>query len=354
MRIGILAHCAHPIGEPYAGGLEMIVSLLVDEFVKRNHEVHLLCKEGSTTRAVQHFYDNSMEFDGNAKSKASDIIEFGYFYKDVLNFCENGFDLINNHCLSHHAIIVGQLLKVPFVTTIHTPILRNFEIAEQSLSGCCNQTFVAVSKHIAQSYAKYIPSVKTIYNGIDLSKWELVREKEDYFIWCGRVCKEKGLKEIMDLSVSNGIHLKIAGPISDREYFETEITPRLSTYNKCDYLGHLNQAGLNQIIGHAKALIFSSTWQEPYGLVIAEALACGTPIVANNIGAASEILTESSGVLFELGNPDSFTKAIDSIKFVEPDHCRLRAETFCSHKVMVNAYEALFNSVRIKKQQLIW
>lgn len=352
MNIGIIAHDAHPICEPFQGGLEMITHLLVNELVDRGHNVTTLCLLGSQLSGRMVHY-SSLTHNDNKQGQSSELLDFGRFYKSAIDFLDFDFDVIHNNSLNHHAIILGSLYPIPFITSFHTPVFKNLNVAIQAVQKNPNQVFTAVSNSLQSIYNKHLPHIKTVYNGIDINSWSVSDAKQNYYSWCGRICKEKGLWEIMDLCEQNAIQLKFAGPISDSKYFNDYIKPRLNTYNKCEYLGHLNQSEINGLLSNSKGFIFSSTWQEPYGLVIAEALASGIPVLANDIGAAKEIIEYQSGVLFSLDNPETFKLALAEISKLKSEDCRTRAEEFCSHHKMVSSYEELYSLVsRSKAVQL--
>ncbi len=348
MKIGIIAHNYYPISEPFQGGLEMFTYLLVKELVNRNHEVYTLCNKGSKLHGKMVYYTELNQNSADDPS-AIELSEFEQFYSSINEFMNNDFDVIHNHTISHHAIVLGSVIDIPFVTTFHCPVFPNIYAALNAIKNRPNQIFTTVSNHITLEFQKLLKNVRTVYNGIDLSKWDLSSSKENYFSWCGRICKEKGLLEIMDLCHDLNLELKIAGPISDPIYFDEFISPRLKEYDNCEYVGHLNQKEVNQLISRSKALLFTSIWQEPYGLVIAEALASGTPVIANNMGAASEILTDDCGILFDINEPETFVKAIASLNTIRPEDCRKRAENFCSHLRMVDDYEQIYFEITSRK-----
>lgn len=261
MKIGIIAHDNHPICEPFQGGLEMFTFLLVNELVNRNHEVYTLCRQGSKLRGKM-FYYTEFEQKFNIPGLSSELNEFGKFYSSISNFLTIDFDVIHNNSVSHNAIALGSVIDVPYVTSFHGPIFNNIQIIISAINKRPNQTFTTVSNHLKVNYQKYLKNVRTVYNGIDLKKWEIATSKKNYFSWGGRICKEKGLLEIMDLCYANDLKLKIAGPISDQNYFDEFINPRLKSYNNCEYLGHLNQKEINQLFSQSKAFLFSSIWQE--------------------------------------------------------------------------------------------
>ena len=350
MNIGIIAHNAHPIAQPYQGGLEMITNLLVNELVTRGHSVTTLCKEGSTLNGNMIFYTRP-EITAEQENNALD--EFEIFFTSATEFLKQDYDIIHNHTLSHHAIVLGNILNEPFITTFHTPIFKNLHAAINSIQPNINQTFTAVSRTLAKKYMAILPDVLPIYNGIDIEFWKYQPVKSNYFFWSGRICKEKGLKEVMDLCSKFKVKLIFAGPISNIDYYQEEIEPRLKAFRNCKYLGHLNQEDMSSWIARAKAHIFSSTWEEPYGLVIAEALASGTPVIANKIGAAPDILDETSGVLFDLYDESTFEYALKVVKLLDPLDCRARAVAFCGFQCMVDAYETLYKSLGNHKSALV-
>ncbi|MGB3606258.1 MAG: glycosyltransferase [Psychroserpens sp.] len=340
MKIGIIAHNAHPIREPFEGGLEMLTHLLINELYDRGHHVTTLCVKDSEVKGSMVFYKDS-----DFMVESSDLKDFSQFYGSMVNFLKNDFDIIHNHSLSHHAISMGAITTIPFITTFHTPIFDNINVSIEAVSKNPNQRFTAVSNSLRDLYLKHLDKVETVYNGIDLSKWQMSEIKLDYFSWCGRICKEKGLKEIIDLCEDHAVNIKFAGPISDLEYFEDHILPRIKSYKYCEYIGHLKQDLVNGFISRSKAFLFTSIWEEPYGLVIAEALASGSPVIANNVGAANEILSKHSGVLFNLSDTESFKSALLDLDYLSSADCRLRAEKFCSHMIMVDNYERLYREI---------
>ncbi|MGC1473013.1 MAG: glycosyltransferase [Psychroserpens sp.] len=350
MRIGIICHDAFPIVEPFQGGLEMITALLVQELVERGHEVTSLCLKGSKLSGKMLYYHSTENLENNVNE---DLTYLGSVSKSLIGFLAEDFQVIQNHSLHYQPILFGNITSTNFVTTFHTPVFPYLNLAINSVAENVNQIFVGVSKSVSRLYEETLPRVSTIYNGIDLSLWEVEYEEiSKYFSWSGRICKEKGLAQIMELCIQANLNLKIAGPISNPTYFETQIEPLLKLDN-FEYVGHLNQSELNTLIKHSEAYFFSSIWDEPYGLVIAEALACGVPVLANAVGAAPEILDENSGCLFNIEQPSSFNSGLKSVKKISRQDCRKRAEDFCGHHKMVDDYEALYKSFDVPHLEIV-
>jgi glycosyltransferase involved in cell wall biosynthesis len=300
MKIGFICHDAFPIAEPFQGGLEMITSLLVNELVRRGHSVTSLCLTGSQLNGEMLYYVSPK---GNDEDSDYELSKLTAVSKSLTDFLLKDFDVVQNHSLHYQAIILGNLSSQKFVTTFHTPIFPFLDVGINVVAEHPYQHFVGVSKSVSRLYENVLSEVQTIYNGIDLDLWQPNYDNyQNYFSWCGRICKEKGLAEILELCLEENITLKFAGPISDKNYFTSNIEPFLKLGN-FEYVGHLCQNDLNNFIAQSKAYIFSSIWEEPYGLVISEALACGVPVLANSVGAAPEILDSSSGFLFHLYKP---------------------------------------------------
>jgi glycosyltransferase involved in cell wall biosynthesis len=215
------------------------------------------------------------------------------------------------------------------------------------IAGNGNARFVAVSEAIVEQWSPITSIATTIANGIDLSGFSFCDRPADdpYAIWYGRIVPEKGLHLAMDAAELLGIQLRFAGPISDQAYFDKEITPRLKS--STIYCGHLPHAALATIIGGARVFLCTPCWQEPYGLVVAESLACGVPVAAFAMGGIPEILDASSGVLATPGDVESLADAARRAQRLVRADCRRRAEAVCNVEVMVDDYEdAYLNAIK--------
>ena len=146
-----------------------------------------------------------------------------------------------------------------------------------------------------------------------------------------------------------GKRLIIAGPKSNQEYFDSKVAPLLAAdADKADgealftYVGHLTKDQINDYLCQATAMLFTSTWDEPYGLTLAESLACGTPVIGFDVGAAAEIINDETGIIVPKCNEQAFVAAFDTIKTRSRAACRTRAEQFCSVAAMVDGYVDLY------------
>jgi len=353
MKIAIIAHSLHPIKEPFAGGLEMITFLLCDSLIAQGHEVHLYAHKNSDTRfnitaidplsyVPKKVADNSLSIDEPSTGSLAEAV--GYT-NVMMKIAAGNYDIIHNHSLHYIPILIGNGLNTPMITSIHTPQFDFLRLAANEVKDNCTQTFTMVSKSLAKTWNSIIPNAKVVHNGINLAMWNFVAEPSgNYLFWYGRICPEKGTDLAINAAIKCGHNIKLAGPISNREYFESNVAPLLA-FDNVEYLGHLPQVELNPILGNAIALLFTSTWDEPYGLTLAESLACGTPVVALKGGATSEILTKETGIIIPKDNILFLGEAIASAQRLNRECCRIRAEEFCSHQVMVRKYLSLYDSL---------
>ena len=198
--------------------------------------------------------------------------------------------------------------------------------------------FVAVSAHTRDAVGSAGGQPRPSSTAVDTATWQR-GPGGGPAIWFGRIVPEKGTHLAIQAALAAGIPLDLAGPVYDRAYFQSEVQPHLG--DGIRYLGHLDHAQLRRAVGNARAALVTPRWDEPYGLVAAEALASGTPVAAFNRGALPEILTEDCG---QLAEPDDAAALADALKVacrLDRGAARQRAETFCSHERMVDEYEAL-------------
>ncbi|MGB6151342.1 MAG: glycosyltransferase [Pricia sp.] len=357
MKIAIVAHCLHPVREPFEGGLEMVTYLLCRSLMERGHEVHLYGHKDSDSRfevrpiALDKGYPSvlftQMQAMGQEPLAVREILAYT---KVMQSIAEGGYHIVHNHALHYVPILMGSTLRTPMITSIHTPTFPYLMLGSQGVRGNEGQTFTMVSQSLAETWKPFIPVVDVVYNGIDLSCWKPVRNpSRDYVFWYGRICPEKGTDLAIKAALLAGVSIKLAGPVSNREYFDEQVAPLLDN-PQVDYVGHKQQKELEPLLGNALTMLFTSTWEEPYGLTLAESLACGTPVVAFEGGATREILTECSGIIVPKYDIQGLADAISNVDGLNRGMCRVRAESFCSHELMVDGYLKLYDMLLKQKK----
>lgn len=356
MKIAIIAHSLFPIAQPFEGGLEKITHHLCGELMRSGHEVHLYAHPASdpafAVKSFRHLKysakDDASHVFGSTFPDNSYLAQSELYGKILKHIRSQNYDVVHNHSLNDMAIILGNQLEVPFVTTFHTPPFPTLQNGVVTIRPQVNQTFTTVSHKLGEIWSPYIDNFRVIHNGIDLSRWTFkVEENQESAFWYGRICKEKAPDHAIEASLRAGIKLRLAGPISDPDYFAEKVEPHLS-HESIEYLGHLEQDAINEELGKSAFCFFTSTWDEPYGLVLAESLACGTPILGYRSGAAPEIVPEHCGILVEKENIDQLADGAHQMKNINRNNCRMHAAGFCSHERMVQDYLALYDELRAK------
>lgn len=244
------------------------------------------------------------------------------------------FDVIHNHSLHYLPVAMAPSLTVPMLTTLHTPPTPWLESAVTVTGGAGSQ-FVAVSRHTADSWRHVLPDVDIISNGIDLNAWPPGPGGTD-LIWSGRIVPEKGTHLAIEAARMAGRRLHLAGPIGDVRYFREQIAPRLGA--RTLYHGHLQSGPLAALLGSCAAALVTPVWDEPYGLVVAEALACGTPVLAFARGGIPELIDASCGRLVAPGDTAAMAAAVAETVRLPRAQVRRRAVHACGHRRTTDAY----------------
>jgi glycosyltransferase involved in cell wall biosynthesis len=226
------------------------------------------------------------------------------------------------------------------VTTLHTPPTPWLESAVKA-SRPSNVQFVAVSQHTADAWTSVISDVGVIRNGVDLTRW-MPGPGGGNLIWLGRLAAEKAPHLAVAAARAARMHIDIAGPVHDAAYFERELKPLLGPGVR--YVGHLTQAALAHVVGHASVSVVTPLWDEPYGLVVAESLACGTPVAAFARGGVPEILTTASGALAPGGDVAALAALLPRVMRLPRQGALDRARSFCDIETMVDDYVELFQT----------
>lgn len=343
LKIAVLAHLKHPLRQPFAGGLEMHTHLLTRALRRRGHAVTLFCAAGSdpALQAVE-MCPPTGEGTGEPLRDASiDAAEQAAYSRIMDAVAAGGYDLVHNNSLHDLPLRLSGSLSAPMVTILHTPPFDSLAAGVRAAT----TGLVAVSRTLAAQWNGIVSNVTVIGNGIDLSAFPFRPEaaQPPCAIWSGRIVPEKGLHLAIDATRAAGLPLVFAGPRHDAAYWTREIEPRLGP-GLVD-LGHLSQPDLAAHVGRARVAVVTPRWEEPFGLVVAEALACGTPVAGFRRGALPEILDASSGRLARADDVADLARAIRETAECDRRACRGRAEALFDAAVMTDRYEAIYREV---------
>jgi glycosyltransferase involved in cell wall biosynthesis len=350
MKIAILTHIKHPVAQPFAGGLEAFTYEAVRRLKSRGHDVTLFARTGSDPSLPFKEVNVASSTDFVMDRHSHDMLSAEYIaehhaYMDCMQSIDGqGFDVIFNNSLHYVPITMAALVTTPMLTVLHTPPF--FELANAVTASQLRGThcYVTVSKSNAESWAALIPNCRIIPNGIALDAWTPERNKtKSYAIWYGRLVPEKGAHHALDAARSIGMPIRIAGFVSNQSYFDREIAPRLG--QGATYLGHLDQSTMAATISQASVSVVTPCWDEPFGMVLAESLACGTPVAAFNRGAIRELASPDTVALASTPDAAALAQAMRAAVRLSPVACRQRAEALWDIEAMIDRYEDLLESV---------
>ncbi|TDR88263.1 glycosyltransferase family 4 protein [Enterovirga rhinocerotis] len=340
MRIAILSHLRFPIGPPFTGGLERHTHLLASGLRARGHEVALFAAEGSdpALRPIPVCPPIGAATGDPRADAASAAREAAAYAQMLRRVAAGGFEIVHNNCL-HEATLAGPL-PAPMALTLHVPPWEPFASALRQAAARID--IVAVSSHLARVWSGVAPRIAVIGNGVDLAAFapNLAPARPPYALWSGRVSPEKGLHLAIDAARLAGMPLRFAGARVCQEYWDSAIAPRLGL--GVTDLGHLGETDLTRQLREARVAVVSPVWEEPFGLVVAEALACGTPVAGFRRGALQDILDTATGRLAEPGDVAGLARAIAEAARLDRAACRARAESTLDARLMIERYEALY------------
>jgi glycosyltransferase involved in cell wall biosynthesis len=342
-RIAIIGSARYAIREPFAGGLEAHTWALARALRHRGHEVTVFAGPGcdpalDVQEIPVHWPRISQAARADVSMTADGWLEEHHAYLTLMLALSRTreFDVVHNNCLHHLPIAMAPAVPAPMVTTLHTPPTPWLESAIQA--GPSPITFVAVSEHTARAWRPNADA-EVIRNGVDLDRWP-PGPGGGSAIWFGRMVPEKGADLAIAAARTAGLELELVGPVADPDYFEDCIRPHLGP--RVRYLGHLDHAALADRVGAAAVTLVTPRWDEPYGLVVAESLACGTPVAGFDRGGVAEVLDPECGVLVDADDVPGLAQAAVRARSLSRAHARARAVRHCSLASMIDAYESLY------------
>ena len=348
LDVCLIASARFPVREPFMGGLEAHTHALADALVRRGHRVSLFAAPGSDPAlgAVElpvPTYSSSPAARADVGASPQEWMVENHAYLGLMLALSRGthgrFDVVHNNSLHHLPVAMSGAVDAPVVTTLHTPPLPWLESA---ISLCSpDSEFVAVSACTSRAW-RHTVDADVVHNGVDTSFWQ-AGPGGGGAVWSGRLVPEKAPHEALDAAALAGIPLTLVGPVHDRGYFEREIVPRLR--GSATYAGHLDRVQLRDLVGTASVALVTPQWDEPFGLVAAEAMACGTPVAAYDRGALSEVVDARTGALAAAGDVEALATAVVEATTRDRREVRRRACEHFSLTRMVDDYERTYRQV---------
>jgi glycosyltransferase involved in cell wall biosynthesis len=331
MRIAQVAPLAESVPPKLYGGTERVVSWLTEDLVRRGHHVTLFASGDSRTRAeLVPVVPGALRLNPEVK----DCQPYNLLLLDRVFARADDFDVIHFHVdMIHYPLFRNMADRL--VTTLHGqldfPDLKPFYRAFAELP------LVSIS----QAQRKPLPPVNwmaTIHHGLPKDLYRLRPNGGQYLAFLGRICPEKGIEDAIAMAERTQIPLKIAAKVdrADREYYETRVKSLLSS-PYVEYIGEINDRDKNEFLGGALALLFPICWPEPFGLVVIEAMACGTPVIAYPCGSVPEIV-EDGVTGFIVKDIEEGTSAVNRLNALDRNRIRERFERRFTVEQMTTKY----------------
>jgi glycosyltransferase involved in cell wall biosynthesis len=335
VRIAILSPVWFPVPPTRYGGIEWIVSLLADGLVERGHDVSLFASGDSKTSAnlVSVFQDAPSEFIGQTN----------YELHHALACYEQSeeFEIVNDHSGPLSAAL-GAGSPTPVVHTVHGPLNRRAgELYEQIDRVAPRVGLISLSMN-QRSPLPHLNWIANCPNALDLSLYPVHPHRGDYLLFLGRMSPDKGAHRAVEVAEELGVPLKLAGKMQElreEEFFDAAVRPHLGA--DIEYVGEVSHAEKVDLLQNARATLFPIEWAEPFGLVMIESMACGTPVIATRHGAVPEVIDDGrTGVIVE--EHTEMPAALERADQIDPMDCRRYVEERFSKERMVADYDGAY------------
>jgi glycosyltransferase involved in cell wall biosynthesis len=332
MKIAILAPVAWRTPPRHYGPWEQIASNIAEGLGKKGLDVTLFATGDSITAGkLDAICERGYEEDRNQDAKVLECLHISNLMEKA-----SAFDIIHNN-FDFLPLTYSTFIKTPIITTIHgfssqkiIPVFKKY-----------NKTthYVSISNADRSPELKYLA---TVYNGINTSEFKFNPTPEDYLLYFGRIHPDKGTAEAIDIAKKSNNKLIIAGIIQDERYYKEKIEPSLD--DQIVYIGHAGPKKRNELLGKALALLHPINFNEPFGLSVAEAMLCGTPVIAFNKGAMPELIrNRETGFL--VNNIDEAVDALDQIGSISRQYCHQWSLSQFSGDKMVDDYLKLYQKI---------
>jgi glycosyltransferase involved in cell wall biosynthesis len=338
MRIALVSPPFIAVPPKVYGGTELFIAQLAEGLQELGLDVVVYCNGESTVGVERRWIYEKSQWPIKEEVYASlkDINHTAWAIRDALETC----DVI--HINNLPGLVHSRFIHTPFVYTMHHPHedgLTDFYRYYPEVH------YVTISDF--QRRHEPMPKIRTIHHGINTDVYELREKRDPYLVFLGRIAPIKGTHLAIEVARKSGVPLKIAGEVQPmfRDYFDTVIRPKIDG-KFIEYVGEADLAAKNELLGGAMAMLFPIQWNEPFGLVMVEAMACGTPVLALPGGAVEEVLQDGvSG--FVCDSVDELVARVNDVSRLIPAQVRAYAVQHFSIERMVREYASLYSEITL-------
>jgi glycosyltransferase involved in cell wall biosynthesis len=333
MKIAILSPITWRTPPLKYGPWEQVASNIAEGLVEKGFEVTLFATGNSITQGeLSSVCEHSCAEDSSIDPKVAECLHISHLMEQADNF-----DIIHNN-FDFLPLTYSRLIKTPMVTTIHgfsspkiIPVYKKYNSTTH---------YVSISNSDRNPELTY---AATVYNGINIDDFIFSREPEDYLLFFGRIHPEKGTYEAIEIAKKSKRKLIISGLIQDQEYFDLKIQPYINN-DDISYVGNSGPTERLKLLSQACALLHPICFPEPFGLSVVEAMACGTPVVAFNLGSMPElIIHEKTGFL--VSNTEEAIEAVKNVSSINRGKCTEWASSMFSRQKMIEGYLKVYKKI---------
>jgi len=333
MKIALLSPIAWRTPPLKYGPWEQVASNIAEGLIELGIDVTLFATGNSSTKGkLQYVSETAYAENPNIEPKVWECLHIS----NVMEQAEN-FDLIHNN-FDFLPLTYSRLIKTPMLTTIHgfsskkiIPVYKKYND---------NNFYVSISNADRSPGLEYLA---TVYNGINTSEFTFRPFGKEYLLFFGRIHPEKGTYEAILIAKKAGKKLIISGLIQDNNYFENKVKPFLND-GSIVYVGNSGPKERDKLLGEAYALLHPISFEEPFGLSVAEAMLCGTPVIAFNRGSMPELIIDGK-TGFLVNTVEEAVEAINNINSIDRKYCRKFAASTFSRQKMAEGYLELYKKI---------
>ncbi len=324
------------------GGIEWVVSGLADGLTDAGHEVTLVASGGSVTRAQLDVVFSEPPFEQLGDARIETIQALAAYR------CRDDFDIIHDHTAAVGPALGAVAVGPPVVHTLHHAWLDEQIRLARLIAPPVR--LVAISHDQAARSPDDVPITAVVHNGVPVDRYPFTTDKDDYLLFVGRANRDKGPEVAIEVARRLGRPLVMAMKTNEppeRAYWREVLQPMIATDpTQINLVPNPNHERKVALMARAAAVVVPIQWAEPFGLVMPEANACGTPVVAFDMGAAREVIAHGkTGFVVPPGDLDAFCGAVEQTKDLLPDDCRTHVVERFSVQRMVAGYERVYEAV---------